>query len=311
MPLFDAYIFIDWSASNRLGRPTPAPDNVWIGAHIPHQDYSHEEYCRSRSYCIEYVVHFLRNEISKKHRVLIGFDFPYGYPKGLSNALGYDNDLQLWSTIWKELYDNIKDTNENISNRFEVANDLNFKVSAPSLGPFWGHPVGQIWPNLRPNSPGFPFHSANELLLKRLRLVESRIGGLQETWKLFGAGSVGSQALVGIPKLHYLRHHIEFGQYSKVWPFETHFTPTPTPEKGPFILHSEIWPGIVSFDTEYILSEGKTLIKDQLQVRAMCHWASRLDEKGELGEYFSTPRGLTDGQIQDCVEHEGWILGVC
>lgn len=311
MPLFDAYIFIDWSAANRPGRKQPSPNEIWIGEQIRHQGCLPEKYCCSRSDSIEYIVDILKGHIRQKRRVLIGFDFPYGYPKGFANSLGDDNGSQSWWKTWEELSRRIKDAANNKNNRFQVANDLNAKIGGSPPGPFWGHPVGQTWPNLKPKSPDFPFHSAKGVSLKRLRLGESRIGGLQETWKLSGAGSVGSQVLVGIPKLHYLRHHIEFGQYSKVWPFETHFTPTPTPEKGPFILHSEIWPGIVSLETECILSEGKTLIKDQAQVRAMCHWASQLDEKGELGEYFGTPRGLTDGQIQDCVDHEGWILGVC
>jgi hypothetical protein len=178
-------------------------------------------------------------------------------------------------------------------------------------GPFWGHPDKVTCLNLMPISPGFPFRTDKRVLLRRLRIVESRIGGLQETWKLYGAGSVGSQALVGIPKLHCLRQDKNLRQHSKVWPFETNFTQTPTPKKGPFILHAEIWPGIVSLETECILSEENIFIKDQAQVRAMCRWVSRLDEKGELGEYFSTPRGLTNDQIQDCVNHEGWILGVC
>ena len=34
---------------------------------------------------------------------------------------------------------------------------------------------------------------------RAVRLTEQRLRGVQETWKLCGAGSVGSQALVGIP----------------------------------------------------------------------------------------------------------------
>lgn len=308
MRLFDSYIFVDWSAKNNRGPQNPTEDQIWVGEYTRGHMLP-EKYYRTRMECISYLYDRLVEHIVKKYRVLLGFDFPYGYPKGLSNVLGHRNNSNSWEGIWRELSNNIKDTLENNSNRFEVSNNLNKKLGELLSGPFWGHPTGRTYPNLKPNSPGFPFRTTTGVLLRRLRIVESRIGGLQETWKLFGAGSVGSQALLGIPRLHYLRDKL--GQYSKVWPFETKFTPTPTPEKGPFILHAEIWPGIVSMETEYVLSEENVSIKDQAQVRAMCKWASQLDGKGDLGGYFSKPKGLTDDQVQDCVNYEGWILGVC
>jgi len=164
-------------------------------------------------------------------------------------------------------------------------------------------------PNLQPHSPGFPFPAANGVSLPRLRIVESRLQGVQEAWKLFGVGSVGSQALVGIPWLHHLRQHEELQQHSKVWPFETHFTATPTPKHGPFILHAEIWPGVVKRGTQLLMESDPELIKDQAQVMAMCLWASKLDDKGELEPYFGRPTGLSGIEIQGCIEQEGWILG--
>ena len=132
---------------------------------------------------------------------------------------------------------------------------------------------------------------------------------MQETWKLLGAGSVGGQTLVGIPYLHRLRRHVDLADKSAVWPFETNFTPTPTPQKGPYVIHAEIWPGVVKDAVASVIGNQKTAIKDQIQVRAMCQWAADLDLKNELGELFNTPDGLDKVQIQTCIEHEGWILG--
>jgi hypothetical protein len=145
--------------------------------------------------------------------------------------------------------------------------------------------------------------------LPRLRIVEIRLQGVQETWKLFGAGSVGSQALVGIPRLYHLRQHEALRQHSQVWPFETNFTATPSPKQEPFILHAEIWPGVVNQETQWLMESDPDLIKDQAQVMAMCMWASELDGKGKLGPLFDRPTGLSDNEIQICVEQVGWILG--
>ncbi len=215
-------------------------------------------------------------------------------------------DEKPWYIIWEELYNRIKDTPKNINNRFKVANDLNAKMGG---GPYWGHPTSQSWPNLDKYSPGFPFISLRGIELNRLRLAESRLKGIQESWKLFGAGSVGSQALVGIPRVYYLRTHNELAKYSKVWPFETGFSKTPSPKKGPFILHAEIWPGVVHQETTTLLGKEPSLIKDKAQVRAMCQWAANLDKNQELGDFFDLPNELYEMQIQNCIKEEGWILG--
>lgn len=280
MPIFDTYIFVDWSGRYKLGPPQPDKDNVWIGEHYSNEKYC-EKYCRSRSACTEYLFDILKNCIRKRSRVLIGFDFPYGYPKGFANALELDNGPQSWSLIWEELSNRIQDEDNNNNNRFQVANDLNARIGGSPPGPFWGHPQGQTWTNLMPRSPGFPFRTANGISLERFRLVEKRIRGVQETWKLFGKGSVGSQALVGIPRLYELRNHKDLSRPSKIWPFETGFSKKPFPKQGPFILHAEIWPGIVSKETQRIISEGKSegkpLINDKAQVQAMCKWTAELD----------------------------------
>jgi hypothetical protein len=93
------------------------------------------------------------------------------------------------------------------------------------------------------------------------------------------------------------------------WPFETHFTATPTPKYGPLIVHAEIWPGVVRQETQLLMESDPDLIKDQAQVMAMCLWASQLDDKDALGPLFGRPTNLSGIEIQSCIEQEGWILG--
>ncbi|MGD9260867.1 MAG: hypothetical protein PVG44_10530, partial [Desulfobacterales bacterium] len=152
--------------------------------------------------------------------------------------------------------------------------------------------MGQATDHLYPNSPGFPYKAKNGKSLERLRITESRLRQVQETWKLFGAGSVGGQTLVGIPYLHQLRRHVDFADRSAVWPFETNFTSKPTLKMGPYVVHVEIWPGLVKNAVALITEVEKTAIRDQIQVRALCQWAADLDLKIELGRLFNIPNGL-------------------
>jgi hypothetical protein len=251
----------------------------------------------------------LKKHIKDRRRVLVGFDFPYGYPTGFASTLGLPTGPQSWWVLWTELAHRVQDTGNNASNRFAAAGELNAMVRGENLGPFWGRPAGTEIPNLEARSPRFPYPTSSGVLLQKFRIVESRLQGTQEAWKLFGAGSVGSQALVGIPRIYRLRRNLDLVAVSRVWPFETQFTTTPSPSQGPFILHAEIWPGVVKQRTQDITSAHPGIIRDQAQVRAMCEWAAECDEQGTLGQFFGTPNGLNPQQVQDCIQEEGWVLG--
>jgi hypothetical protein len=76
-----------------------------------------------------------------------------------------------------------------------------------------------------------------------------------------------------------------------------------------FLIHAEIWPGVVEQQVQDLVNDEPDLIRDRAQVRAMCEWAATKDAENSLGEYFSRPNDLTDEQVEICVQHEGWILG--
>lgn len=307
MTLFDVYLFIDWSARNVLSPASPSSDSIWVGELAPPAEPS-ETYCRSREEATFHVRGRLADHVDHGRRVLVGFDFPYGYPAGLAAGLGLDG-REPWRAIWDLLGDELTDDAKNKSNRFAVAHLLNGRMGE-GPGPFWGCPAAATTNCLTSTMKGlfeFPFATALGQL-RRLRLTEKAIGGVQETWKLAGAGSVGSQALVGIPRVRALRDDSSLAEVSTVWPFETGFTASPAPDRGPFVLHAEIWPGIIKPADLAAEKATTNVIHDQAQVRLMCRWAFIRDQQGSLGPWFDSTK-LSEGELRAAVNEEGWILG--
>jgi hypothetical protein len=307
--LFDAFLFIDWNPAVGRTSAKPSANAVWSGEYVPSRSLQKQTYHRTRHACFTYLLDVLKKHVESGHRVLVGFDFPYGYPSGFSRALAIRSCPQKWWATWATLAKRVNDTKDNLNNRFEIAAQLNLIVGSGRSGPFWGCPQRKSNGYLNSRSPGFPFRTRNELQLKRLRIVEERLPGVQEIWKIYGVGSVGSQALVGIPYVHKLRRHPQLVKASRVWPFETGFTSLPCPNGSAFIIHAEIWPGLVKQQVRDILRHNPGMIKDCAQVKALCEWAAECDRTGTLGAYFDVPNDLEKGQVQICVEEEGWILG--
>jgi hypothetical protein len=119
--------------------------------------------------------------------------------------------------------------------------------------------------------------------VERVHRVERALRGVQSAWKLGGAGSVGSQALVGIPRVASLRDDPVLAPVSRVWPFED--------VSASQVVHAEIWPGIVPL-------EDRHPVRDAAQVATLvAHW-QREDAAGRLAP-------LLEREADD----EGWILG--
>lgn len=310
--LFDAYLFIDWSSAATKGPMRPKRDQIWIGERIRGAQPRDEKYCRTRHAAIEHLVPRLREHRDAGRRLLIGFDFAYGYPAGFAAALGLPDGTPRWRAIWEDIGRRIDDDESNLNNRFEVAGALNLAVRANGTpGPFWGRPKKHAVPGLPCTSPTYPAQAMRGQALPKYRLTETRVGrGIFSPWQTFYTGSVGGQALTGIPRVLALRTHPEFAAISKVWPFETGFTLAPSPAKGPSIVHAEIWPSLGNDRVLALRSRDPNLIKDRAQVRVLCQWAEELDDRGELGGFFAEPPGLTPDEVETCVQEEGWILGV-
>ncbi len=230
-------------------------------------------------------------------RALVGFDFPFGYPAGLASALGCASGRPAWRALWQLLGDSIEDSEDNRSNRFEVASRLNRRLGR-GPGPFWGCPPARADAQQRPTRRqvwDFPYATESGALA-RLRETDRRLPGVQEVWKLLGIGSVGSQALLGIPCVARLRRR---ATASRIWPFETGFTARP----GPSVLLAEVWPGVFPLDA------GRHPVRDAAQVLSGVRRLARLDRRGALGRLLAEPAGLGARQRRSCLEEEGWILG--
>jgi 3(or 17)beta-hydroxysteroid dehydrogenase len=301
MPLFDAYLIVDWSSNSS---PKRGADSIWFGWTRRRDGSAETRNPSTRAEASRMVLDLLRRWAADGDRIFVGFDFAYGYPRGLAEALGLTGPEPPWRRIWKELASRIQETGNNANNRFQVAADLNALMGA---NVFWGCPAGQACETLSMTSASFPVEARPGLHLSRLRHTDDvlrRRGktGIQEVWKIAYPGSVGGQILTGIPILEKIRFASDLDPFSRVWHFETGFTSEPVPSAGPFILHAEIWPGILDhLDT--------TGIRDQAQVRGLAGLLRQWDENGQLRACFGRPVDLTDEQARVCTDEEGWILG--
>ncbi len=308
MRLFDVCIAVDWSARSVPGPARPTRDALWVAEHVAAgadaEECSGETYWRTRQACLAHIRARLRHHVQQGQRILLSFDFCYGYPAGYAAALGLTDDAPPWRRIWNEITKLAQDSPTNGNNRFAVAAILNKRCAGLIPGPLWGCPVESSAPFLPTKRPGFPYQARTGLVLEQFRQTERCGTGGQPVWKLYGSGSVGGQTLVGIPAVCRLRYDPEFAAISQVWPFETGFTPTPIPSQGPAILHAEIYPGLVAHRLDDTLP-----IRDQALVRALVRWLADLDTESRLSRLFMGPDHLPAPALAACVEEEGWILG--
>ena len=146
MTLFHGYIMVDWSARSKPSPVNESKDSIWTACWINGKSYT-PRYHRTRVACFNYLRLIMKATKEKGQRLLIGFDFPFGYPFDSYNGLGCNNWLELWNLISKK----IKDDSDNKNNRFEVADGLNTLFK--SDGPFWGYPETHIYKHLHNQAP--------------------------------------------------------------------------------------------------------------------------------------------------------------
>ncbi|ODA34839.1 hypothetical protein [Planctopirus hydrillae] len=336
-PGFDAWMFIDWSAASVPSPSRPTANAIWIATQLSSRRKPVSNYCRTRHEACRLMREIFRQCLKAEKRLLVGIDIALGAPQGLPQALTQRNDAD-WRDVWKEIATQICDDEQNANNRFEVAANFNGRISPyqPGLnfrkatrsstslsstavgaisgesahgiqGPYWGAPHARAGLLTPPYSPEFPFRTAGGILLARQRFVETLAPGTQETWKLCGIGSVGSQSLTGIARLEAFRQDPEFQPHVYIWPFETGWT---VPDQRPLILFAEIWPGLLKQEVarQQALEPGR--IRDELQVLAWCRWAQAMSRNQTLSSYLQPPQGLTESHQSSAVTTEGWILGV-
>ncbi len=299
--LFDRYVFVDWSAN---ASPNWDENSIWFATGTV-DDTAPPKNPHTRAEATADLRKILFDAVAADERVLIGFDFPYGYPAGFSAALQLDSSDGPWRATWSFLRGFMHDGPGNVSCRFEDAAELNRRIGSPP-GPFWGHTprfkdAALVW------RASFPFTTRAGQILCDLRHTERHLQDIKRNafpvWKLAGQGAAGSQALLGIPRVAALRDDHALAAVSRVWPFETGFSVEAVPERGPFVLHAEIWPGVLEPDPE------SHEISDARQVLSLVEWARRLDQQGRLHGEFKAPPRLDEQRLEECLTEEGWILG--
>jgi molybdopterin-guanine dinucleotide biosynthesis protein B len=118
--------------------------------------------------------------------------------------------------------------------------------------------------------------------LNEKRQVERENPPAKPVWQLLGAGSVGSQALLGIPVVHRLAGRTG----AAVWPFEN-------PRE---LTIAEVYPSLLA---PAVAASGDS-IADRAQVRLLARALFNLSRHDRLGPLFVTPAIAAE---------EGWILG--
>jgi precorrin-8X/cobalt-precorrin-8 methylmutase len=286
--MFDTFVMVDWSAATvpRIGR-----DSIWICWRAPDGERLANPPTRYAARAL--LGEWLAAATARGERVLLGFDFPFGYPKGFAAGLGLKGPP--WRAVWDEIAKFIKDDEHNANNRFDVAAAFNERISGGKF-PFWGCPAAPPRTYLGPKH--HRGHEQNGLAERRL--IDEYMRGAQPCWKLLGAGSVGGQALTGIPVVLALRKDPRWRDRARIWPFETGLQP---PSDGVVVM-AEVYPSL------WAVSPVGGEPKDAAQVRAVARFFAERDRAGELAAFFAGDPALTGEQRRLVEIEEAWTLGV-
>lgn len=278
MSRFDTVVIVDWSAGQRSPK-RPSKDAIWIGVSRFEQD-EEPRYFRTRIEAETWITGFIQEERDAARRVLIGFDFPFGYPLGVAKAItGSGDPLSLWH--WLE--DRIRDDDLGRNNRFAVAEEMNRCFFGP--GPFWGKPNETDWPDVPFRKAGIAYDQVAE------RRTSDRLAkAASSCFQLAFPPTVGSQVLMGLPMLARLRRKAGVA----VWPFDEW--------SGAQTVLAEIWPGLIEEAVKSTTLDGdQTIIRDREQVRLLARAISRLPPQDLQNLMQDLPAEASE---------EAWILGI-
>jgi hypothetical protein len=298
--LFQAYVMVDWSAASA---PKTGKDSIWIGVikrDIRFRPTFEAFNVPTRQAAEAKLGEILADLRRRSERVLIGFDFPLGYPAGTAAALKLKEPG--WAGMWAFLAANVVDKPTNTNNRFQVAAKMN-RLMTDEARPFWGAPASDAQRWLSTTKPA---EHGKDLppVSRKAELATQGKGkaGAKTVWQLMGAGTVGGQVIMGIPAVKRLAD--ELGDKAAVWPFQTGWKALkPEDVAGKEAVIVEIYPSL----QDCVAEPGE--VPDRAQVRTLCELYARLDEQGKLGEVFAPPKDAAPELVQSVETEEGWILG--
>ena len=295
--LFSAYVIVDWSAA---AKPSTGADSVWIG--VAKRDLRFRLTFESfnpptRAEAEKKLADILDDFKKRGERALVGFDFPLGFPRGFAKALNLTGEHP-WRAVWDQLDKMVKDKADNTNNRFGVGSEINRRMTGGPF-PFWGCPPKDALTTLQPKRTRA--HGPDDL--PEFRHADLAAKGAASIWKLYYNGSVGGQAILGIPAARRLK--LARSEAVKIWPFETGFkTLTEADLADVEVVVAEVYPSL------YKAQPQPGEVKDQAQVRVTAEHFARLDETGKLGAAFTIGKTAAADVILDAETEEGWILGI-
>jgi len=268
---FDSFAMLDWSGGNDTG-PRPRRDAIWLG--LVRAGVEEEPlYLRNRVVAEVALAALIEQECAAGRRLMIGCDFPFGFPAGFVTALTGSHDP---FAVWDWLEARIEDTPK-ANNRFDLAGGINARF--PGVGPFWFNGLAREIEGL-PRRDTRHGHGLSDR-----RRADAGAPGSFSAWQMGGAGAVGGQVLIGLPVLNRLRRR--FAGQVAVWPFE--------PLDAPVAL-VEVWPGLINPVVKRAEATGG--IRDAHQVRLMARGLARL------------PSPKLAAMLAVEAPEEGWILGL-
>ena len=294
MAVFDTHVVVDWSARSTPSPVRPTKDAIWWAVA---RDGAVEapEYVRTRHEAVARLEALLAAETAAQRRVLVGFDFPFGYPVGVAEHLtGRASAGALWDWVTAR----IDDRPDNGNNRYAVAEEFNRRY--PGVGPCWGRPA--TW-----DYPGVPTRARDRTCRgshpPERRISDEHARGAKTLWQLAYAGSVGSQALLGLPALARLRRGPALAGLVSVWPLDGGLRLPDEP-----VVLAELYPSLLRTAVSRLRGPGEILDRAQVRINALAY--SRLDARGGLAPLFAGAPSLTARQRRVVENEEAWVLGL-
>ena len=269
MTAFQTIAMVDWSGGNDTGT-NPREDAIWVAVSRLGQ-LETPVYLRNRVEAEKWLAGLIDAEMQASRRVLIGFDFPFGYPKGFAAALtGRADPFAVWEWFERQIQDT-----PTLNNRFDLAGQIN-QALGQGQGPFWSNGLRKR------DIAGLPRTKAGYVNpFPDRRAAELRAKGSFTCWQMAGAGAVGSQVFTGLPVLSRLRNR--FAGRVAVWPFEALDKP---------VAFVEIWPSLT------VTPAPENMIKDAWQVQETVRQVAALD-----ADVLARILDVT-------APEEGWIFGL-
>ena len=288
--LFDRYVAIRWSVASA---PTRGEESVWRATF---------DVATGDVDCVNHATRAdaeaaLTAELldAADQRIFVGVDFPLGYPAGF--AARFSRGASNWRAVWAALSEEIVDAPTNENNRFAAADRLNVRAGM-SPGPFWGCPPDAGVGSLGRTKPATFFGLAEN------RIVDKRLAarGLStaSVWQLHGPGTVGSQALLGIPMLRRLSEHPQLVRRVRIWPFDTGCDAVPTRGSTAAIVVGQVHPAAFERD------DTDSSLPEVTELTGVCRNLARLDDAGRLDTLFDPQLDVDEARLVE--REEAWII---